>query len=260
MCRWCWSATSIVAASSPALSARTPCCRRASGRACAGLSSTSSGAMSALFADGVREIERRTGWPCLGVVPWFDGGAAPAGRGRPGPCRKRRSRDPAQGHDRGACAEPDRKFRRSRSRFAPNRPCRVRIVQPGEPIPVADVVLTPGYQSDDRRSRISAGAGLGHRHRRAPPARRPRGGNLRWLPVARPLHCRPGRHRGAGRYGVQASGLLDVETVLAADKTTRAVTGRHTASGAPIAGYEIHLGRTSGPDCARPVFEIGGRA
>ena len=25
-----------------------------------------------LFADGVRFIEEKTGWPCLGVVPWFD--------------------------------------------------------------------------------------------------------------------------------------------------------------------------------------------
>src|SRR5690606_38558089 len=24
-----------------------------------------------LFADGVTRIERDTGWPCLGVVPWF---------------------------------------------------------------------------------------------------------------------------------------------------------------------------------------------
>ncbi len=28
---------------------------------------------AALFADGAREIAARTKWPCLGVVPWFDG-------------------------------------------------------------------------------------------------------------------------------------------------------------------------------------------
>src|SRR5204862_1387147 len=27
---------------------------------------------AALFAEGVRFIEDSTGWPCLGVVPWFD--------------------------------------------------------------------------------------------------------------------------------------------------------------------------------------------
>ena len=26
----------------------------------------------ALFEDGVRDIERRTGWPCRGVIPWLD--------------------------------------------------------------------------------------------------------------------------------------------------------------------------------------------
>ena len=30
------------------------------------------------------------------------------------------------------------------------------------------------------------------------------------------------------------------------------VSGRHVASGEAIDGYEIHLGRTDGPDCARP--------
>ncbi len=37
------------------------------------------------------------------------------------------------------------------------------------------------------------------------------------------------------------------------------VQGRDLASGEVIAGYEIHLGRTEGPDCARPLFDLGGR-
>jgi adenosylcobyric acid synthase len=36
------------------------------------------------------------------------------------------------------------------------------------------------------------------------------------------------------------------------------VTGEHLASGAPVEGYEIHIGRTEGPDRARPMFRIGG--
>jgi adenosylcobyric acid synthase len=53
-------------------------------------------------------------------------------------------------------------------------------------------------------------------------------------------------------------GLLDVETVLAGAKTLRRVEGRLTSSGATVQGYEIHIGRTDGPDTARPVAMIDG--
>lgn len=58
---------------------------------------------------------------------------------------------------------------------------------------------------------------------------------------------------------VEGLGLLDVETVMSPEKFTRSVSGRHCATGAAIRGYEIHLGRTEGPDAARPVIEIDGR-
>src|ERR1700761_9073375 len=48
-------------------------------------------------------------------------------------------------------------------------------------------------------------------------------------------------------------GLLDVETVLTSDKTLTEVTGV-SADGAPFHGYEMHVGRTEGPDCARPLL------
>jgi adenosylcobyric acid synthase len=45
-------------------------------------------------------------------------------------------------------------------------------------------------------------------------------------------------------------GLLDVVTVLAPDKRLEPVRGE--AGGAPFSGYEMHIGVTTGPDCARP--------
>jgi adenosylcobyric acid synthase len=54
-------------------------------------------------------------------------------------------------------------------------------------------------------------------------------------------------------------GLLEIQTVLAGDKRLAAVSGREIASGLPIAGYEIHIGRSEGPALARPLLEIGGR-
>ena len=52
-------------------------------------------------------------------------------------------------------------------------------------------------------------------------------------------------------------GLLDVETVMEPEKTVRASSAT-TPEGEPLEGYEIHLGRTSGPDCARPVCLLDG--
>ena len=54
--------------------------------------------------------------------------------------------------------------------------------------------------------------------------------------------------------------LLSVDTILDGDKTTRPVTGRHYETGEGVAGYEIHLGQTSGSDCARPFLSIAGLA
>ena len=54
-------------------------------------------------------------------------------------------------------------------------------------------------------------------------------------------------------------GLLDIETVMAGEKRTVQVTGSHLESGSPMHGYEIHVGRTEGPDRARPIFTIEGK-
>lgn len=53
-------------------------------------------------------------------------------------------------------------------------------------------------------------------------------------------------------------GLLDVETRLTGDKRLEAVTGE-TADGNSFAGYEMHVGETSGPDCARAFARVAGR-
>ncbi|MGK6315187.1 cobyric acid synthase [Neorhizobium sp. DT-125] len=61
-----------------------------------------------------------------------------------------------------------------------------------------------------------------------------------------------------GRPGsVEGLGLLDVETVLSDDKRLEAVSGT-SFDGVSLSGYEMHIGRTIGPDCARPFSAIGG--
>ncbi len=68
--------------------------------------------------------------------------------------------------------------------------------------------------------------------------------------------------RGQGSPGkVEGLGLLDVDTVLTPDKSTVHAHGTHIGSGAAFAGYEIHIGKTAGADCDRPMMRLkDGRA
>ncbi len=58
---------------------------------------------------------------------------------------------------------------------------------------------------------------------------------------------------------VEGLGLLAVETQLGGDKALVDVTGTERASGQPVRGYEMHIGKTSGADCARPMLDLHGR-
>jgi adenosylcobyric acid synthase len=54
-------------------------------------------------------------------------------------------------------------------------------------------------------------------------------------------------------------GWLDMETTLEAQKQLRNVTGCLALANAPVAGYEIHAGISSGPALARPWAMLDGR-
>src|SRR4051794_22579580 len=54
---------------------------------------------------------------------------------------------------------------------------------------------------------------------------------------------------------VPGLGLLDVETVLLPDKTLTHARGT-TSDGISFAGYEMHMGVTEGADCARPFAHL----
>jgi adenosylcobyric acid synthase len=53
-------------------------------------------------------------------------------------------------------------------------------------------------------------------------------------------------------------GLLDVDTVMTPDKRLTRTRAEHALSGAPMEGYEIHIGRTDGPDRSRPFARVAG--
>ncbi len=54
-------------------------------------------------------------------------------------------------------------------------------------------------------------------------------------------------------------GLLNVDTLMTPKKRLVFTEGWHIATGEAISGYEIHIGETTGPDCARPLLDIKGR-
>jgi adenosylcobyric acid synthase len=62
---------------------------------------------------------------------------------------------------------------------------------------------------------------------------------------------------------VEGLGLLNLATTFEREKQTVQVRAVDIGSRHEIVGYEIHMGRTNGPDAARPVFEVveemGGR-
>ena len=55
---------------------------------------------------------------------------------------------------------------------------------------------------------------------------------------------------------VPGLGLLKVMTRLTPEKSLTDVRGHHVGTGKPISGYEMHIGRTEGPDRQRPYLQL----
>jgi adenosylcobyric acid synthase len=212
-----------------------------------------------LFADGVRFIESRTGWTSIGLVPWFEGARLLPAEDTVGLA------DSVPMRRDGAAITIAVPVIPRIANFDDLDPLRMEpgvrlvLVPPGEAIPVADLVLLPGSKSTIADLAYLRAQGwdidIRSHHRRGGSVLGICGGfQMLGRTIADP----------DGVEGPQATvaglGLLDVETVLAPDKSTVVVVGRHVETGESIAGYEIHLGRTAGPDCARPFVELAGRA
>jgi len=131
-----------------------------------------------------------------------------------------------------------------------------RWVGPGQPLPDCDLVVLPGsksVQADLAWLRAQGHEAALRRHLRY-------GGKVIGLCGGYQMLGRA-LHDPAGREGKPANmpglGLLDCETTLAAEKQLRNVAGHLTLDGTPaMAGYEIHMGVTSGPALARPAVRF----
>ncbi|WP_037310279.1 cobyric acid synthase [Ruegeria halocynthiae] len=207
-----------------------------------------------LFGEGRDDIAARTGWPCMGVVPWFnDAWKLPA-----------EDMMDIRSHVGGACKVVVPQLERM-ANFDDLDPLSaepgvtVEIVPAGRPLPGdADLVLLPGSKSTIGDLAYFRAQGWDidlYAHVR-------RGGHVLGLcggyqmlgnTIADPdgVDGRPGTVKGLG--------LLDVNTVMEGQKHVTLRTARSVPGHDPVTGYEIHMGRTEGADCARAWLEIEGR-
>lgn len=137
---------------------------------------------------------------------------------------------------------------------------RVEIIDPGTPLPAdADVVLLPGSKATlaDLAALRSQGWDidiLAH-HRRGGLVVGLCGG---YQILGRTLADPDGIEGPPSQ--VDGLGLLDVETTMGGDKSLIEVSGIEHLTSCPVHGYEMHVGRTVGPDTATPWMTlVGGR-
>ena len=210
-----------------------------------------------LFSEGRTFLETRTGTPCVGIVPHFEA------------ARRLPAEDAVALED--TLTNTSNGIRISVLRlprianFDDLDPLRLEpgvtltFVQPGEAIPGdSRLVIIPGSKStvSDLAALRKEGWDidlLAHVRRGGLVLGLCGGYQMLGRLVSDPhgLEGTPGSTPGLG--------LLDVETTLLADKTLTRVSGTHGPSGAALEGYEIHLGKTTGVDCARPFAVLEGR-
>ncbi|MBZ6077256.1 cobyric acid synthase [Microvirga puerhi] len=208
-----------------------------------------------LFEDGLATVASMTGWPSLGIVPWFaDAHKLPA----------------EDALDIVSSGADDAVLRIAVpilpriANFDDLDPLKLEptvsltMVPPGKPLPAnADLVVIPGSKATIADLAFFRAQGWdidlkGHLRRGRKVLGLCGGYQMLGRSIADP----------DGIEGTSATaeglGLLDVETVLTSNKTVRPVTARHAPTGLDLAAYEIHLGRTTGPDTARAPFSVEG--
>lgn len=214
----------------------------------------------ALFEDGYAYVREATDWTGYGIVPWLA-----ASRFLPSEdavrLERRVARDGGSGRTLIACPVLPRISNFDDLDPLAHEPgVELLMVAPGTPIPAeAALIVLPGSKATIsdlaflRREGWDIDIRAHHR----------RGGRVLGLcggyqMLGKTLEDPDGIEGAPGQ--AQGLGLLDVETRLTSRKVLRRVTGVTQRSGAPVSGYEMHVGVTTGPDtCRGPVRLDDGR-
>lgn len=216
-----------------------------------------------LFTPAMGEMQTRTGWSGLGVVPWFDGAHK-----LPKEDSASLTRRPQEGTANGVTKMPKLEISVLRlpriANFDDLDPLmaeahvHVQMIEPGDVVPGhADVIILPGSKAviADLRALKAEGWDIdiaAHVRRGGLVVGLCGGYQMLGLSISDPLGMEgpPGDEPGLG--------LLDVITVLGGDKTLQQVTGCELSSGIKIVGYEMHIGMTEGAGRKAPWFVLNG--
>ncbi len=208
-----------------------------------------------LFDAGRDDIAARTGWPSLGVLPWFNNASRlPAEDVMDLPTR---ARSGGAGLVVAVPQLPRIANFDDLDPLAAEPSVDLRMITQGNPIPAdADLVLLVGSKStiSDLAALRAAGWDIDiAAHIR-------RGGNVMGLcggyqMLGKTINDEAGIEGPAGT--VEGLGHLDVHTSLQPSKSLLMRDGIHLDSGAALSGYEIHMGQTQGSDCKRPWLRLG---
>ena len=207
-----------------------------------------------LFDDGYRLIEARTSWRGFGVLPYFTRATELPAEDALGLGEARKP---------GQCKIAFLSLSRI-ANFDDLDPLKLEpgvdlvMVRPGEAVPGdARLVIIPGSKSTRGDLAFLRAQGwdidlLAHRRR---------GGHVLgvgggYQMLGRSVADPEGIEGPAGE--TEGLGLLDVTTVMTGEKTLTRVSAQHVATRQPIDAYEIHIGRTDGPDRARPFAMLDG--
>ena len=205
-----------------------------------------------LFDDGYALIAQRTGWPGLGVIPWF-----PLAHRLPAEDAADLRRKGGAGGFLIAVPQLNRIANFDDLDPLMTEPgVRVEIVPPGQPLPVeADLILIPGSKStiaDLAHFRAEGwDVDLAAALRRGARVLGLCGG---YQMLGQTIRDPEGIEGAPG--SVPGLGLLAVDTVMTPEKRVTLTQAVHAASGEAAQGYEIHIGRTEGADRERPLFLV----
>ena len=208
-----------------------------------------------LFDDGYALITDHTGWPGFGVVPWFaDAWKLPAED-----ALDIRTPERAEGLHI-VCLKLSRIANfDDMDPLAQEPGVRLTMLQAGQPLPAdADVVIIPGSKSTRGDLEFLKAQGWDEDLR----AHHRRGGHVLGICGGFQMlgHVVDDPDGIEGAAGATAGiGLLDVHTTMTDDKRLTVVRAVHVPTGQGFDGYEIHIGRSTGADRARPFAQVIGQ-
>ncbi|MCE2519126.1 MAG: cobyric acid synthase [Alphaproteobacteria bacterium] len=210
-----------------------------------------------LFDPAIDIIRRHAGIDCLGVIPHLAAARRLPAEDAVALNHRRPRNDRSAAAIHVACLRFDRIANFDDLDPLMSEPdVDVRMIEPGEPLPGnCDLVVLPGSKSTlaDLVSLRANGWDIdlaAHVRRNGWIIGLCGGYQMLGREVADPSGIE-------GRQGSEPGlGLLDITTTLAGTKQLAEVRGRDIMTGERIAGYEMHMGVTTGPDLERPMVEL----